>query len=97
MHMNLDIEHLKRVIVPILQKAGATRSAIFGSVARNQATAESDIDILVELKERMGLFGFIALQQQLEDALHKKVDLVEYEALKPRIREKILREQIPIL
>lgn len=95
--MNLDIEHLKKVIVPILKKAGATRSAIFGSVARNQATSESDVDVLVELGTRMGLFGFIGLQNELEDALHKKVDLVEYDALKPRIREKILKEQVVIL
>lgn len=95
--MNQDIENLKKDIIPILKKAGVLHSAIFGSLARNETTAHSDIDLLVKLKKGVGLFGFIDLKNQLEEILCKKVDLVEYGALKPRLKNKILKEQILIL
>lgn len=95
--MNKNIENLKKDIIPILKKAGVLRSALFGSMARNEATTHSDIDLLIELKKGVGLFGFVNLKNQLEEILRKKVDLVEYEALKPRLKNKILKEQILIL
>ena len=57
----------------------------------------SDIDILVEIKSDMSLLDYIGIKLELEEALKMKVDLVEYETIKPLIREKILNEQVAIL
>lgn len=66
--------------------------SLFGSVARNEATVESDVDILVEFEQPVGLFKFIALQQYLGELLGRKVDLVTPDALKKQLREQILKE-----
>ncbi len=57
----------------------------------------SDIDILVDFPEAIGLFEFVGLKQELEELLGRKVDLVQYRAIKPLIRERILKEEVPIL
>jgi len=93
----VNINQIKETVVPILKEAGVTRGAIFGSYAAGENTKGSDIDILVEPPENMTLFGFAGLKLKLEEALGREVDLVEYSAIKPRIKERILSSQIPIL
>ena len=68
--------------------------AIFGSVARDEAGPESDVDILVEFAKPIGLFEFVRLKIYLEKLLQRKVDLVTPDALKERMREQILKEAI---
>lgn len=87
---------IKKKAVPILKKAGVTRSALFGSFVRGEATKKSDIDMLVDLPHGASLFDFIGLEQELTDILARKVDLVEYHMLKPRIRDHILQERVPL-
>ncbi len=77
-----------------LKKFGVHSLSIFGSVARNQARKNSDIDILVDFERPVGLFEFARLQLYLEKALGRKVDLVTPEALRVELREDILREAI---
>ena len=74
-----------------------TRAGIFGSAARGQLRRRSDVDILVELSQPISLFDFVGLKLELEEALGRKVDLVEYGAIKPLIRERILGEEVSIL
>lgn len=93
----LHIEDIKRKAHPILKSAGVTRSALFGSIVRGEAGEDSDIDMLVDFPKGKSLFDFIGLQLKLEDALQKKVDLITYTGIKPRLRERILREQVQIL
>ncbi len=93
----MTIEEVKEKAVPILKQHGVTRAAVFGSVARGEASETSDTDILVEIPYPHGLFEFIGIKNELEDALRGKVDLVEYQAIKPRIRESILSSQVSIL
>ncbi|MBI4127789.1 MAG: nucleotidyltransferase family protein [Parcubacteria group bacterium] len=95
--MNTHIEEIKRKILPILKAAGVTRSSLFGSVARGEASATSDVDILVELPRDKSLLDFVDLKLQLEDTLHTKVDLVEYDTVKPLLKPYILNDQITIL
>lgn len=93
----MDIEEIKRKILPILKKYGVTKAGIFGSVVRGEETRESDIDILVEINTRMSLLDFVGLQLELEDALGMPVDLGEYSAIKPIVKEQILSEEVAIL
>lgn len=92
-----DLEFIKQRAVPILQAAGVQRAGVFGSVARGQARLESDVDVLVEIPRGFGLFKFVHLKHDLERALQKKVDLVEYGALKPRIAKTASVDYIAIL
>ena len=82
--------HLK--IAPILKNYGVKRAAVFGSVAKGRDTENSDIDLVVELYEPLGLFKFAKLNYLLEDALQKKVDLVKMTALKPAFKNSILKD-----
>lgn len=69
---------------------------VFGSVARDEALADSDVDILVEFSQPVGLFLFIDLKQHLEELLECKVDLGTPRSLKPRIKEDVLEEAIRV-
>ena len=93
----MDIEEIKRKILPILKKYGVTKAGIFGSVVRGEETRESDIDILVEINTRMSLLDFVGLKLELEDVLGIPVDLGEYSAIKPIVKEQILSEEVAIL
>ncbi len=92
-----QIRVIQRKITPILKKNGVTRAGIFGSYARGEAKKTSDVDVLVKLKSKVSLFGFIRLKHNLESTLQKKVDLVEYQTIKPQLKEKILHDEIRIL
>ena len=83
--------------VPILKKNGVRKAGIFGSYVHGKQRKTSDIDILVELKKGKSLLDFVGIKLEIEEALGKKVDLVEYNAIKPILREKILNEQVIIL
>jgi len=83
--------------LPELRRRFAVRSLkVFGSVARDEATETSDVDILVEFapQARVGLFKFLELKTELEALLGAKVDLVTLDAIKRRMRERILGEAI---
>lgn len=91
------IDEIKQKTLPILARYGATRAGIFGSVVRGEMRRNSDIDILVELGKDLSLLDVVGIQQELEDALGRSVDLVEYESIKERIRDRILAEEVRIL
>lgn len=69
---------------------------VFGTIARGNATPESDVDILIELDETIDLFSFARLQLYLSELLEKKVDLVLKTEIKSRLKESILKETIYI-
>ena len=66
-------------------------------MAKGEAKISSDVDILVEIKSDMSLLDFIGIKMELEEALKMKVDLVEYDTIKPIIKERILAQQVIIL
>lgn len=67
---------------------------LFGSAVRGDDKEESDIDILVEFEEPIGFFDFVRLENFLSKILNKKVDLVSEGAVKPAIRNEILKELV---
>jgi predicted nucleotidyltransferase len=69
---------------------------IFGSAARGDDTIDSDLDVLVELEEGRSLVDHVAFKQDLEDLLEQEVDVVTEASLHPRIRERVLREAVPL-
>jgi len=73
---------------------GVASLSLFGSVARDEAAAESDVDILVTFVQTPGIFGFLELKEYLEHLLQCSVDLVTRNALKKQFREQILREAL---
>ena len=80
-----------------LRNFGVKSLALFGSVARNEATPDSDVDLLVEFDRPVGLFTFVRLKRYLETILGCSVDLGTPDSLKPYLREPVLREAIRAL
>lgn len=92
----MEIEEIKNAIVPVLIRHHILRAGLFGSVATGSTSSKSDIDILVELGNKISLLDFVGIKHELEDLLNRKVDLVEYQAVKPRLRDRIMSEEIRI-
>ena len=90
----LRILHEKRG--ELYDKYGVKSLALFGSVARDEARPDSDVDLLVEFDRPVGLFAFIGLQQFLETLLGSKVDLGTLRSLKPRLKDSVLQEAIHV-
>jgi predicted nucleotidyltransferase len=75
---------------------GVKSLALFGSVARNEATETSDVDLLVTFARPVGLFGLYALQDYLSQLLGCAVDVGTPDSLKPHIRARVLAESIDV-
>lgn len=73
---------------------GVTSLALFGSVARNEAGPDSDIDLLIEVERPFGLFALARLQMYLEELFGRRIDLVHRDSIKPRLRDRILKEAV---
>lgn len=83
-------------ILQIAAKHGAYNVRVFGSVARGEAKADSDVDFLVEIEAGRNLLDRIALIQELEALLGRKVDVAKLKNLHECIREKVLKEAVPL-
>lgn len=95
--MKMDIKEIKQKILPILLRYGAKRAGLFGSYVRGEIREDSDIDILVEIEKDISLLDFVGIKLEIEEVLGSEVDLVEYNTIKPLLRERILKEQVVIL
>jgi predicted nucleotidyltransferase len=71
--------------------------SVFGSVARDEAAEESDVDLLVTFKDTPGIFGFLELKEYLENLMQCSVDLVTRSALKKQFREQVIKEAVNAL
>jgi hypothetical protein len=87
-------EDIKRLIISITQKHGVLKVALFGSIVKGSFSPSSDIDILIEFEGRKSLFDLIRLEDELEIALGRKVDVTTYNSLHPLLKESILQEQV---
>ncbi len=93
----MSLEELREKILPILKKWGVSKASIFGSYVRGEAGEDSDVDILVEIDDELSLLDFIGLKLEIEDAIGKRVDLVEFSTIKPTFKDRILREQVALI
>ena len=79
-----------------LRKLGVSHAAVFGSVARGEASADSDIDVLVELDQErsLGIFEYARLKLYINELLNGAGDVVNRRTLKPLLRDTILRDAV---
>lgn len=92
------ISRIKKKVLPILKRHSVKRAAIFGSFARGDANSRSDVDFLIEYKsKKKSLFDLVDLKSDLEESLDRKVDVITYNSIYWRIRDRILAEQVVIL
>lgn len=90
------VESKREEVLAAARRHGATNVRIFGSVARGDADECSDIDILVDLDPDRSLFDLGRLWSDLEQILGRPVDVVTENGLKQRIRERVLKESVPL-
>ena len=96
--MGIDelLKSYRSEILRIAECHGAHNVRVFGSVARGEAHPESDVDFLVDLEGNRSLLDLAKLLVELEQLLNRKVDVVTETGLRPRSRERILREAVPL-
>lgn len=96
----MDVETIlrekRKEILHVAEKHGAHNVRIFGSVARGQADDQSDIDLLVTMEPGRSLLDHAALWLEMQQLLGWEVDVISDRGLKPRIRERVLREARPL-
>lgn len=91
----MDLQELRKRREEILQIAarhGASNIRVFGSVARNEALTDSDIDFLVDMEPGRSLFDMGGLLMDLQEVLGVSVDVVTEKSLRDRVRERVLKD-----
>ena len=78
------------------ERYGIRNIRVFGSFARGQARPESDLDLLVEYVPGRSGFAFVEFCEEIEELLGRKVDVVTEKSLHPLIRDKVLRQAVPL-
>lgn len=97
--MRSDLQHVLETLrahEPDLRRLGVAHAAVFGSVARGQAGAESDIDVLVDLDQNrpIGVFEYARMKLYISEILHRQSDVVNRRTIKPLLRASILHDAI---
>ena len=84
-------------VIPLLRsRFHVIELSLFGSFARDEATEASDIDLLVEFSDEASLFDLVGLKQYLEEKLHQSVDIVPKDSLRSEIRDRVLKDAVPV-
>jgi len=96
MSRKIVLSKLRKNIRVIRRKFAVKGLSVFGSIARNQATRTSDVDVIVEFKDKATFDLFMDLKFYLEDLLGAGVDLVTDKAIRPEIRKAIEQEKINV-
>jgi uncharacterized protein len=98
--MTMSLDELLRAkredILRTAAKYGAYNVRVFGSVARGEADSESDIDLLVNMEPGRSLFDLGGLLTDLQELLGRDVDIITERGLRDRIRERVLKEAVPL-
>jgi predicted nucleotidyltransferase len=96
MKRKLAIDLLRQKQAELSERYHVASLTLFGSVARDEARLDSDVNILVEFSQPVGLFHFIELQQHLEEILGSTVDLGTPRSLKPYLKDRVMHEAIRV-
>jgi len=94
-----ELEQIKEsasAVRNIAARHGARNIRIFGSVARDEADSESDIDFLVDMEPGRSLFDLGGLYMDLRNFLGRDIDVVTEKGLRERIRDRVLKEAVPL-
>jgi predicted nucleotidyltransferase len=96
--MNVDelVRNKREEVLRIARQYGARNVRVFGSVARGEATPDSDVDFLVDMEPGRSLFDLGGLLMDLQELLGRRVDVVTERGLRERLRERVLREARPL-
>jgi hypothetical protein len=86
----------RQAIIDAAGRHGAANVRVFGSVARGVDTASSDVDLLVDLAQDVGLLGLIGLEREIAELLRSPVDVVPAANLKAGLAPQVLAEAIPL-
>jgi predicted nucleotidyltransferase len=92
-----DLSEITDRTLSTFRKYGVTQASVFGSFVHGEQTPRSDVDFLVEFEPGRSLLDLSGLRLELGDLLGRKVDVVTHNALHPRLKDRILREQVQIL
>lgn len=96
MQLNELTDRHRKQILEIAHRHGATKVRVIGSVARGEADDRSDIDFLVRFEPARSLLDHAALIVDLESLLGCKVDVASEDGLRPRVRERVLPDAVPL-
>ena len=88
----MNLESIKQNIKPILDEFGIKYAGVFGSVARGEATSQSDVDILVRLGRPMNLISYSRFIEKLESSLHSKVDVITEKSINSFMKPYIMTD-----
>lgn len=88
------LDEIKAVIAPIARKYNLREVYLFGSYARGEATAKSDIDLVMNFSDTITLFTYAEIIDELEELFGKKVDVVSHNSASPRLLYQIIDEEV---
>jgi predicted nucleotidyltransferase len=91
-----DVRRLRETLRQLAAQHGLTDLRVFGSVARGEAVAGSDLDLLVSVLPGHGLFRMNAFAAAVEELLQVPVQLATERGLRPRVRQRVLAEAVPL-
>jgi predicted nucleotidyltransferase len=94
--MGRRLRRLRRTIIDAAERRGATNVRVFGSVARGDDTSSSDVDLLVDLRDDVGIIGLLGLEREIAETLKRDVDVVPAANLKTSLASQVLAEAIPL-
>jgi predicted nucleotidyltransferase len=92
----MDLQGRRQDILRIAARHGARNLRVFGSAARGEDRSDSDLDLLVEMEPGRSLLDLVALGQDLETLLERKVDVITDTSVHPAIRPHILADARPL-
>lgn len=95
----MTVDQLRRILAehgPELEALGVARLQVFGSVARGQAGPRSDVDLLVELNRRVGLFELVDIEQRLSDMLDCPVDMGLFDTLRDWVKPEVEKDRTDV-
>jgi uncharacterized protein len=92
-----DLTITEQQLSALLNSHGVTNAAVFGSFARGDATPDSDLDLLVTYRSGTTLFDVVSLQDELEQTLGRKVDLISDRRISKRLERRIKKDLRPLI